>query len=302
MQLSTFRSDRIYRKIASSPEDEREDIYRYELMKPFEYKYSLVGIPLKAEIAGGYDVVMAALMSGGYEPRKITNELLPVIDQLSVDDLWNACEESIRKTIEEFLSHGVELKVQDYLFTLLLNDPANPMTAFTGDCCGDGGIPGYILGTIVPKETTIKQMPVVLAHETNHNIRWQYCQWSNQITLADLIVSEGLAECYESVRFGEEMLGPWATALSKEEVLTTVNPLLYPHLSETNFQIISSYLYGDGIMSLRGAPSLGIPDYAGYTCGYYLIQHYLKKTGASIYEATITSTKEILDATTDFWN
>lgn len=301
MQLSILRSDRIYRKIASSPEDAREDIYRYELMKPFEYKYAVVGIPLKAETPGGYDVIMAASMSGEYEPRKITKELLPVIDQLSNDSLWNTCEGSLRETMDEFLTHGIELKTQDYLFTLLLSDPANPMTAFTGDCCGDGGIPGYIVGTIIPKETSITQMPVVLAHEMNHNIRWQYCQWSNQVTLADLIVSEGLAETYEATRFGEKMLGQWATALSKEEVLTKVNPLLYPHLSETNFQIISSYLYGNGIMSLRGGASIGVPDYAGYTCGYYLIQHYLQKTGASIYEATITPTQEILAKTTDFW-
>lgn len=301
MNLSILRSDSIYRKIAVAPKEERDDIYRYELMKPFEMKWNCIGMPLKAEQPGGYDVVSSASMNGLYAPADISEVLLPVIEQLSDDTLWTSCEESIRTTLKEFEAQGIHLPVQDYQFTLLLNNPANPMSAFTGECCGDGGIPGYIIGTIIPSDTSNKKMPIVLAHETNHNIRWQFIQWSNNTTLADLIVSEGLAENYEAFRYSEKNLGIWATSISKEDVIKTVNPVIYPHLQETDFQKISSYLYGDGIMKLRGVVPMGIPDYAGYSCGYYLIQHYLKKTGKSIYEATITPTADILQECTDFW-
>lgn len=81
------------------------------------------------------------------------------------------------------------------------------MTMMTGDYCGDGGIPGYIIGTIVPNEKSIQLLPVALAHETNHNIRWQFMQWSNQITLADMIVSEGLAEVFAAKMYGEDKIG-----------------------------------------------------------------------------------------------
>lgn len=301
MNLSVLRSDKIYRKIVSANETERDDIYRYELMKPFEFKWSCIGMPLKTAEPEGYDVVSAASMNGGYAPSKMTQSLLPVIEQLATASLWSECEQSIRSTLEGFLSNGIQLKVQDYLFTLLLNDPQNPMSHFTGDCCGDGGISGYLIGTIIPNESSMKKMPVVMAHETNHNVRWQYVKWSQNTTLADLVVSEGLAENYEVYRYGKDMLGIWATSMTEKEVREQVNPIIYEHLQETNFQKISSYLYGDGIMQLRGAVPIGVPDYAGYSCGYYLIQHYLKKTGVDIYHATITPTAEILNEVTDFW-
>ena len=54
-------------------------------------------------------------------------------------------------------------------------------------------------------------------------------------------------------------------------------------------------------MALRGGQPIGMPYCGGYACGYALIGHYLRKTGASIYEATITPTEEILKRTEDFW-
>ena len=44
---------------------------------------------------------------------------------------------------------------------------------------GAGGIPGYIIGSIVPNERSLALLPVALAHETNHNVRWQFMQWSS---------------------------------------------------------------------------------------------------------------------------
>lgn len=65
MNIKAIRSDDIYRKMMSTPNEEKENIYRYELMKPFEFKWQCIGIPLKAEAVGGYDVVSATGMGGG---------------------------------------------------------------------------------------------------------------------------------------------------------------------------------------------------------------------------------------------
>lgn len=54
-------------------------------------------------------------------------------------------------------------------------------------------------------------------------------------------------------------------------------------------------------MSLRGGQPVEMPCCGGYACGYALIGHYLKKTRATIYEATVTPTAEILKQTEDFW-
>lgn len=63
MNITTIRSDRIYRSMMSASVDEKENLYRDELMGPIAFKWACVGAPLRANAEGGYDVVAAA-MSG----------------------------------------------------------------------------------------------------------------------------------------------------------------------------------------------------------------------------------------------
>lgn len=70
-KIKVVRSDVIYRKIMEAPIDKKDDIYRYELMKPFEQKFAMYHCPLKAKQPGGYDVVMASGMFGNLVPQKI---------------------------------------------------------------------------------------------------------------------------------------------------------------------------------------------------------------------------------------
>ena len=301
MIITAIRSDAIYRKMKDASPTEKENIYRDELMKPFEFKWACVGIPLKAETESGCDVVSAAAMSGYYAPAQITQERSAEIDQISKETFWADCENSIRNTLSGFEQHGIQLPKQEYVFTVVLSDPHSPMTVMAGDYCGDGGIPGYIIGSIVPNARSLSLLPVALAHETNHNVRWQFMQWSSRITLADMIVSEGLAETFAATMFGEKKVGKWVRETTQEVLRQTVKPLIRANLMTSDFQTLSSCLYGDEIMVLRGGQPIGMPYCGGYACGYALIGHYLKKTGASIYEATITPTVEILKQTEDFW-
>ena len=188
MIITAIRSDAIYRKMKDAAPTEKENIYRDELMKPFEFKWACVGIPLKAETESGCDVVSAAAMSGYYAPAQITQERSAEIDQISKETFWADCENSIRNTLSGFEQHGIQLPKQEYVFTVVLSDPHSPLTVMAGDYCGDGGIPGYIIGSIVPNARSLSLLPVALAHETNHNVRWQFMQWSSRITLADMIV------------------------------------------------------------------------------------------------------------------
>ena len=301
MKITAIRSDAIYRKMICASQIEKENLYRNELMKPFEFKWMCVGIPLKAEAEGGFDVVSFAGMSGYYAPMQMEAERCADIEKISDDGFWSNCEAGIRNTLEGFEKNGIALPKQDYVFTVLLSDPQNPMTAMTGDYCGDGGIPGYIIGSIVPNDNSLELLPVALAHEANHNVRWQFIQWSPSITLADMIVSEGLAENFAAKMYGEDKVGKWVSETTQELLNATIKPLIRKNLMTNDFQTLSSYLYGDDIMVLRGAKPIGMPYCGGYACGYALIQHYLKKTGKTIYEATITPTAEILSETEDFW-
>ena len=113
MNITAIRSDRIYRKMMNAAPAEKDDIYRDELMKPFEFKWSCVGIPLRAETDGGYDVVSAAAMSGFYAPAQMTEERHAEIDKISNEALWADCENSIRNTLAGFEQHGIKLPKQE---------------------------------------------------------------------------------------------------------------------------------------------------------------------------------------------
>lgn len=302
MNIRTIRSDEIYRKMIAAANEEKENIYRYELMKPFEFKWQCAGIPLKAENEGGYDVVSAAGMGGGYRPSQITCDRSAEIEKISDNHFWAACEKSIRDSLEGFERHGIPLPVQDYVFTVILNDPQNPMSAMTGDYCGDGGIPGFITGTIIPNDRSMQMLPVALAHEANHNVRWQFIQWSPAVTLADMIVSEGLAENFAASMYGEDKIGKWVAETSAQTLKTVIKPMIEENLTETDFNKLSSFLYGDEIMALRGGKPVGMPYCGGYACGYALIRYYLKKTGNSVFDATILPAGDILKNAEDFWD
>jgi uncharacterized protein YjaZ len=302
MNITAIRSDKIYRKMIKSDVEKRSDIYRNELMKPFEFKWKCIGVPLISEEEGGYDVISTSTMSGGYHPNQINEKCIIDVEKISDDLFWKACEKSIYNSLKGFEDNGIKLPTKGYIFTIMLNNPQNPMSKMTGDYCGDGGIPGYIIGTIIPNNKSLEMLPVALAHETNHNVRWQFIQWSPLVTLADMIVSEGLAENFAAHMFGEDKIGMWVKNTDKETLNSLIKPTIKANLFENDFNKLSSYLYGDEIMAIRGMKPIGMPYCGGYTCGYYLIKHYLEKTGKNIFEATLISTEEILKVTEEFWD
>ena len=52
----------------------------------------------------------------------------------------------------------MNLRVSDYVFTILLGNPNSPSLMLNEGYSGDGGIPGYILCTFLPNEYTIPRM------------------------------------------------------------------------------------------------------------------------------------------------
>ncbi|BBF44903.1 hypothetical protein lbkm_3642 [Lachnospiraceae bacterium KM106-2] len=303
MNIKVIRSDVIYKKMMQEEEsDKKENIYREELMMPFSFKWQCIGVPIKAAKEGGYDVISFNTMGGGYHPSQIDLTKKAEVEQISSESFWKDCENSISRSLERFESIGIQLPVQEYCFTVLLNDPNNPMSKMTGDYCGEGGIPGYLLGTIIPNNRSLSLLPVALAHETNHNVRWQFQKWNDKITLADMIVSEGIAEQFAASLYGEDKVGMWVRQTDQETLQSVIKPLIRANLKENDFNMLSSYLYGDEIMTLRGGRPIGMPYCGGYACGYDLIGYYLENTGKSIEEVTLMKTDEILNEVKEYWN
>ncbi|QIB54939.1 DUF2268 domain-containing protein [Blautia producta] len=302
MKVIPVRSDGAYLKIMNAPFDKKNDVYRYELMMPFEKKWACYSVPMKAAEPNGYDVIMASGMLGHIAPTKVDESQRGNIDRISSDMLWTACEQSIKKSLSCFSENGIELPVQEYLFTILLANAENPYIVLNKGYCGDGGIPGYIFSWLVPNDFTIEHLPVALAHETNHNVRFQFIKWKNDITLGEMMVSEGLAENFATSLYGEDKAGPWVTETDMETLNEYIKPIIRDGLNVQGLENLNAYLYGDEIAVLQNYPPVGLPYCAGYACGYHLVKHYLKKTGKSIVEATLLPASEILEVVEDFWN
>lgn len=300
MKVTRVYSPDIYTKIMLAEQDKKDDIYRYEMMMPFMGKWDCYHIPLKPTHPGGYDIIMANNRMGLMPPSAVDSSLESSIDLLSDEKIWVDCQSAIETALSRFEERGIELKVTDYLYSLFLANPTNAYTVMNEGYCGDGDIPGYIMAWLVPSKETIKRLPSALAHETNHNVRYQFIKWTNDINLAEMIVSEGLAENYATTIFGEEFLGPWVTKTDME-LMPLIKEIIHDGLEVTGFDNITSYLYGDEMAEIQQFPKVGLPYCAGYATGYYLIKHYLEKTKIPIEEATILPAKEILDEVEDFW-
>lgn len=302
MNVNAVRSDAVYKKIMAAPLGKRNDIYRYELMMPFEKKWACYSIPMKATTNNGYDVIMASGMLGQIAPTNVDGSQAKSIEMLSSDLLWTECQKSIERSLACFSDNGIDLHVKEYLYSILLAEPENPYIILSKGYSGEGGIPGYIFAWLVPSDYTVNRLPVCLAHETNHNVRFQFIKWKNDITLGEMVVSEGLAENFATHLYGEDMVGPWVSKTDMQTLNEYIKPIIHDGLGVQGLDNLNAYLYGDEIAALQNSTPVGLPYCAGYACGYHLIKHYLKKTGKSIVEATILPASEILNTVKDFWD
>jgi len=302
MQVKPIYSAEIYEKIITASEDKKADIFRYELMQPFEKKWDCYHVPIKAKTPGGYDVVMASEMLGILPPRLMDCSWKDAVESLRDPRLWDACQHSLERSLKAFSDKGIAIIVEEYLYTILLANPDSIYTKLSDGYTGDGGIPGYIFAIMLPNAFTMKRLPAALAHEANHNVRFQHIKWSNDITLAEMMIVEGLAENFAVSLYGEENLGPWVSKLDREELEEYVKPIIKEGLNVQGLDNITAYLYGDDIARQQGYSPVGLPYCAGYACGYYMIKHYLEKTGEDICRATIKPAQEILSVIDDFWS
>ena len=103
MRIVSVRSDGVYSKIMSAPFDRKNDIYRYELMKPFEKKWACYSVPMKAAARNGYDVIMASGMLGHMAPTAVDEKQKHNIELISDNALWKRCELSIQNSLNCFI-------------------------------------------------------------------------------------------------------------------------------------------------------------------------------------------------------
>ncbi|WP_040984365.1 DUF2268 domain-containing protein [Oceanobacillus jeddahense] len=302
MNINILRSDKIYQRVIACPQEEKRELYRQEMLGPFMRKWEIQQIPFWSKEENGFDVMTINNMAHR-SPEMITPEIEPELKLISSDTLWHELKQALEYCLNQFTQHGIHLPVSDYLFTVLLGDPDSEILQLSEGYSGEGGIPGYIFLSLIPNEYTLERLKPALAHECNHNVRYQFIEWNDKITLGELIVSEGLAENFATSIYGEDLIGPWVSKTDADTLNHVIKPILGEHLEITGLQQIMAYLYGDEVAKLQGLPVAGgVPHSAGYVCGYYLVKYYLQKTGKSIVEATTLSADKILSEVEEYWD
>ena len=297
MKLHLIESDSVYRELLTLPVDQRDALFKEKLLLPFKEKFTIQQISFDERIPFNVMTLMGYMHK---MPKDLSEEDLQMINQFD-KEFWETIKQAFNRSVESFTSTGISLKQQDYYVTALLGNEASPMMRINENYSGDGGIPGYIFLSLVPNEYTINRIASAMAHECNHNIRYQFVDWEMG-SLKEMIVAEGLAENFAEKMFGQENIGPWVTKNDLETLNTIIKPKLKDSLSINNMQEAMPYLYGDEITKMQGGNPVGLPYASGYTCGYHLIKYYLKKTGMSIEEATLKTADEILSQVEEFWN
>ena len=88
-------------------------------------------------------------------PATLSEKDRPAIDALSSDQLWQDCQETIKRSIGLFKQAGYDLEVEDYI---LLGNPEKAMLQLNKGYSGDGGIPGYLMLSLLPNDYTLPRV------------------------------------------------------------------------------------------------------------------------------------------------
>jgi uncharacterized protein YjaZ len=115
-----------------------------------------------------------------------------------------------------------------------------------------------------------------------------------------------LARIYKVKSFSEIMINiygmsqemgqprvPQAARLAASEI-DYARRIISRSLQSTDARVIAAHLYGDEIVAAQGHQTVGLPPYAGFEAAHHMVENYLRLTGASLREAVLNTTEEIL--------
>ncbi len=230
---------------------------------------------------------------GFYSPEDGAEAGLGAIRQFEQAGTWPACVAAIKKGLEVLnpAEHGIELELIQFTFLLgSLRVLKLEYGAYTGV-----QQPGVALVMGWPNPVGNPRLPVAAAHELNHIVRFKFEPWTPATTVGQYMIAEGLAEAFGVEVLGDEnLVGPYSTALSAEQ-LQAMKPRFKEALETTGFDVMRGYIFGDWAAERFHYPKQGIPDYAGYTLGYEVLQAFKKRTGKTAAHATYLPWREIVE-------
>ncbi|OIJ10138.1 hypothetical protein BKP35_13570 [Anaerobacillus arseniciselenatis] len=147
----------------------------------------------------------------------------------------------------------------------------------------------------ITKDLSHKEIKALFTHEYNHVCRLAEQQKDfDELTLLDSMIIEGMAEVAVEKTIGEELLAPWVSLYSKEELFPYWHRIV-DFLQVKGKEKHDPILYGDP-SSRRGR----FPKWFGYCLGYQIVSSYVKNNqGMKVKQLLSIDSKEIL-AKSDF--
>jgi len=289
MKLHIIDVESIYwRLLNSASAQEREAMYRQELLAPFEGMM---------RIYGGGDPLAWAKMWTLYTPEDFVSEQRPIIEgmvrQLTNDGSWQKFAAALERGVAAFAPYADHIALDDVNCAVVLTKHNSNLPG--RGYAGFGGIPGYLMVSLsLVDDYTLPRVGPASVHELNHNVRFKIVPFlPMSITVADYIIAEGLAESFAAELFGHDLVGYMVTDFDEEEI-ATAKRVIGGALDVSGFNAVRSYIFGDTIAASSGLPKVGVPDFAGYAIGYRVVQRYLQRTGRSAVDATFLPSQEII--------
>ncbi|MBI1296417.1 hypothetical protein GC175_15800 [bacterium] len=292
MKANWIDTHHIYQQLLAAPDQEtREQLYKDAIIQPWQAMMNNMTDTFQTEPGDPFGVARAWnwLLPEHFAD---TPQSLPVMEAA---DAWTIGARALAKGATQWEAFTDRLPLDQVTGWLILADPTRSMPGelgYTGAI--DWTQPQLVVQYATPTEENLRCLPGAVVHEMHHLIRLRLFPWNMmQTSLAQYIVHEGMAELFATELFGEEVLGPYVTAISKDD-LATARRLIANNLDSTGFDVIRAYVFGDGVMASMGGEPIGMPNYGGYAVGYHVVQSFLRRTGLSVAEATFLSAEEIV--------
>jgi uncharacterized protein YjaZ len=278
-----------------APNDQRLARFEQDVMGPLRpfWEPFLAMMPGAKDRAHEHPAVAAAKTFNFFTPDLDVSAGLQALDRFGEAKTWPESIAAVERAWAALApeEHGIELATVRFAF--MLGDPAKLNTQ--GGYTGFGGMPGLVMVLAWPTDENLAKLPAAGVHELHHNVRFSFEPFHPiETTVGQYIVAEGLAEAFAAEICGQDKLGPWATALSTEQLIA-VKPRFRESLELKGFNQIRGYIFGDWAAEKSGYEPVGLPDFAGYAIGYDLIRTYLDRTSETAAETTYVPWREVIE-------
>jgi uncharacterized protein YjaZ len=284
------------RAILAAPEAARFALARERILEPLRGFWSTF-LSRMPHLQGASDEALAQAaiqMVGLFKLDADAPDHLAALDQLADADALGTMRDALERGVRAFADGGHTLPFDRVTGAVLLADRDNDyIMRFMRGYTGAGMIPGYVIVALWPTGYTLPRLGAAAAHEFHHNVRLSYAPFTMDISVGEYIVLEGLAESFAAALYGHDLVGPWVTSLTPEE-LAQSKAVIGGALNVRGFNNVRPYLFGDPAASFSGYEPIGLPFAAGYTIGFHVVQAYLARTGRTIVDATFTPAAEII--------